>query len=98
MIFGLSNVSDVIHRLTPSNRFVHPTRRDWTELAYLSNNSRICVHRGEVKILAVERAKRSFSGIAQLDCLLDDRVEDRLQIAGRGVGDAQDLRRGGLLG
>src|SRR5215831_8487092 len=49
------------------------------------------------KILTIEGHQRAVSGVAEAVCLLQDCVEHRGEIAGRGIDDLQYLGGGGLL-
>jgi len=55
------------------------------------------VGRYETKLLAVENRQAAHCGTAKRVRLLQDCVEYRRKVAGRGVDDLQDLGSGGLL-
>ena len=93
--------SPYVHNLAVADRLArkaHVTRRQRVSCPdMLECLAREAVCRGQVDQPAVHAEDRGADSSTQVHRIPRDRVEDALEVRGRGGDGAQDLRRGGLL-
>ena len=86
---GLADIRNVDHTLAAQDRLENAPRLhlDRAEFSQSFDGIWIAMCRNEVEHLTIKCPQHSFIGAAQVQCFLDNFVEHRREVAGRGVDD-----------